>query len=67
MELNGATDIALTFADYLDIRNREARRFDQLTQPTMQFVEEIEQVSGVPVSLIATRFKARSVIDRRKW
>ena len=67
VELNGATDIALTFADYLDIKNRNARRFDQLTQPTMQFIEEIEQVAGIPVSLIATRFEARSVIDRRQW
>lgn len=67
VELNGATDIALTFTDYLDIMNREARRFDQLTQPTMQFIEEIEQVAGVPVSLIATRFEARSIIDRRQW
>ena len=67
VELNGATDIALTFADYLDVQNRNARRFDQLTQPTMQFIEEVEQVAGIPVSLIATRFEVRSVIDRRKW
>jgi adenylosuccinate synthase len=31
--LNGPTDIALTFADYIDIKNRSARRFDQLTSP----------------------------------
>ena len=67
VELNGATDIALTFTDYLDIMNREARRYDQLTPFTMQFIEEVEQVAGVPVSLIATRFEARSVIDRRQW
>jgi Adenylosuccinate synthetase len=29
--INGITDIALTFADYLDVGNRDARRFDQLT------------------------------------
>ena len=67
VEVNGATDIALTFADYLGIANRLAQRYDQLTDETIRFVEEIEQVSGVPVSLLSTRFDARSVIDRRRW
>lgn len=66
-ELNGATDIALTFADYLDAQNRSAFRYDQLTQETIRFVEEIEQVAAVPVSLIATNFHRRSIIDRRDW
>jgi adenylosuccinate synthase len=65
--LNGATDIALTFVDYLDIRNRNARRFDQLQQDTIYFIEEVERVATVPVSLISTRFDVRSVIDRRAW
>jgi adenylosuccinate synthase len=65
--INGATDIALTFADYLDVTNRDARRFDQLTGDTIRFVDEVERVAGVPVSLIGTRFAVRSVIDRRQW
>lgn len=65
--LNGPTDIALTFVDYLDINNRKARRFEQLTASTLQFVEEIERVAGAPVSLITTRFDYRSIIDRRAW
>ena len=67
VELNGATDIALTFADYLDVANRDARRVDQLTPDTIRFIEEIERVAGVPVSLVGTRFAVRSVIDRRRW
>jgi adenylosuccinate synthase len=66
-ELNGATDIALTFADYHRPGNRDAYRFEQLNPDTIRFIEEIESVSGSPVSLIATRFAARSVIDRREW
>ena len=66
-ELNGATDIALTFADYHRPANRDAYRYDQLDRDTIRFVEEIESVAGSPVSLIATRFAARSVIDRREW
>jgi adenylosuccinate synthase len=65
-ELNGATEIALTFADYLDRKNQDARRYDQLQPETILFIEEIERVAGAPVTLIGTRFDARSVIDRRR-
>jgi adenylosuccinate synthase len=65
--LNGPTDIALTFTDQQDSKNASARRFDQLTAPTIQFIEEVERVAGAPVSLISTRFHQRSVIDRRSW
>ncbi len=64
-ELNGATEIALTFVDYLDKRNRDARRYDQLQPETILFIEEVERVAGAPVTLIGTRFDPRSVIDRR--
>jgi adenylosuccinate synthase len=65
--LNGPTDIALTFVDYIDKANRNAFRFDQLTVETMRFIEEVERVSGVSVSLISTDFNWRNVIDRRSW
>ncbi|MFC7530126.1 adenylosuccinate synthetase [Actinoplanes sp. GCM10030250] len=67
VELNGSTDIALTFTDYLDQKNRDARRYEQLTPETIRFVEEVERVAGIPVSLLGTRFDVRSVIDRRRW
>lgn len=67
VSLNGPTDIALTFADYFGIENRRARRFEQLREDTIEFIEEVERISVVPVSLIATRFDFRSIIDRRKW
>lgn len=65
--LNSPTDIAVTFVDYLDIDNRKARRYEQLSEDTMRFIEEVETVTGAPVSLISTRFHHRSIIDRRKW
>jgi adenylosuccinate synthase len=67
VELNAPTDIALTFADYIDVANRGARRYDQLSEETLRFIHEVEQVARVPVSLIGTRFAVRSVIDRRRW
>jgi adenylosuccinate synthase len=65
--LNGPTDVALTFTDYLSSKNKDARRFEQLTPDTIRFVEELELVTVAPVSLIATRFHYRSIIDRRRW
>jgi adenylosuccinate synthase len=65
--LNAPTDIAMTFADYIDIRNSQASRFEQLTGPTIRFAEEIEKVASAPVSLVSTRFHWRSIIDRRAW
>jgi adenylosuccinate synthase len=65
--LNAPTDISLTFADYLSIKNRAARRFEQLSPETIRFIQEIERVASAPVSLISTRFHFRNVIDRRSW
>ena len=50
--LNGATDLALTFADYIDARNRGMRRFSQLTDKTIEMVCEMESVAAAPVSFI---------------
>jgi adenylosuccinate synthase len=65
--LNGPTDVALTFADYLHAKNENARRFEQLDPDDIQFVEQVEGVAAAPVSLISTRFDFRSIIDRRAW
>lgn len=65
--LNGATDIALTFLDYLDCANKVACRFEQLTRDTIRFIEEVELVASAPVSLISARFDGRGLIDRRQW
>ena len=65
--INRPTDIALTFADYLDSHNEDARRYEQLQPDTIRFIEEVERVAAAPVSLISTRFDFRSIIDRRRW
>lgn len=74
-DLNAPTDIVLTFVDYLDAKNQQARRFEQLQPDTIKFIEELERVAQAPVSLINTRFPKkqsdfsdlRSIIDRRTW
>lgn len=73
--LNAPTDIVLTFADYIDTKNEDARRFEQLTERTIKSIEELERVAHAPVSLVNTRFPRnptekidlRTVIDRRNW
>jgi adenylosuccinate synthase len=73
--INAPTDIVLTFADYIDAENQKARRFEQLSEDTIKFVEELERVAHAPVSLINTRFPRkpeekidlRTIIDRRNW
>jgi len=65
--LNGPTDIAITFTDYLTPLNADARRYEQLSPETIRFIEEVELVGAAPVSLISTRFDFRSIIDRRTW
>jgi adenylosuccinate synthase len=67
VRLNGATDIALTFADYIDARNGQARRFDQFTEETVRFIREIEAVTGIPVSLVSASFDGSGPIDMRRW
>lgn len=65
--LNTPTDIALTFVDYMDKSNAAAARFEQLSSDTINFIEAVEAVSGVPCSLIANKFDFKCVIDRRRW
>jgi adenylosuccinate synthase len=65
--LNSPTDIALTFADYLSKDNMIAKRFDQLNDDTIRFIQEVERVALAPVTLISTGFNSRSIIDRRSW
>ena len=67
--LNGPTDVALSFTDYISVRNQDARRFEQLTPETINFIGEIERLACAPVSLVVTRFShsSRSIIDRRHW
>lgn len=65
--LNSPTDIALTFVDHMSAKNAEAVRFEQLTPDTINFIESVEAVSGVPCSLVANKFDFKCVIDRRRW
>ncbi|WP_197983184.1 adenylosuccinate synthetase [Sphingomonas sp. CFBP 13728] len=64
--LNGATEIALTFADYIDAGNEGARSFGQLTEGTRSFVGMMEDATGCPVRLIASGPHRDDVIEGRE-
>lgn len=61
--LNGATRLALTFADYLDPANAEARSWSALSMNTRDFIRKIEAFGHVPVDFVAV--SDRDVIDLR--
>lgn len=64
--LNGATDIALTFADYIDASNKSVAEYDMLTAETKTFVQDVERVTGARVTWITKDFGPDAiVIDRR--
>ncbi|KRC08545.1 hypothetical protein ASE11_22505 [Hydrogenophaga sp. Root209] len=65
--LNGPTDLALTFADYLGVENQKSYRYEQLNEEAQRFIIELEKVSGLPVSMVSTAFAQRNIIDRRQW
>lgn len=64
VELNGATEIAITFADYFGIENRKASSYEELNKDVRDFIEKVERVAGIPVRLISKEFARDGVIDR---
>lgn len=67
VQLNGPTDVVLTFADYITEKNGKARRLNQLSPDTQSMIREMERVGGVPVSMVSTGFNSRCIIDLRAW
>jgi adenylosuccinate synthase len=67
VELNGATEIALTFADYLGVANRVATDFSSLNEKTQQFIRRVEAVAGVSVTLVSKAFAKGGVMERGTW
>ena len=59
--LNGATEIALTFCDYMDPSLKGKEEIDVLTGPVMQLVSTIEEETNVPVTMLGTG--PQTVID----
>ena len=65
VELNGATQIALTKLDVLFPTAKRAKRFEELDKEAREFVLKIERETGVSVTLIGTGPGEEDIIDRR--
>ena len=66
-ELNGATEIALSFVDYLGVANRDAVDFSGLNERAQRFIRRVEAVAGVPVTMVSKAFAHGGVIERGAW
>ena len=62
--LNGANQIALTFAEHYDPEVRDARRWSQLTQKVKNLIEEIEKRTDVEVTLVNTGKQWTSMVSK---
>lgn len=67
VELNGATEIALSFADYLGVANRGATNYSELNDSAQNFIRRVEAVAGVPVTMVSKAFASDGVILRGTW
>lgn len=51
---NGATQIALNFANYIDWSCYKCNDWDQLPERVVQFINYLEMLGGVPVTMVGT-------------
>jgi len=64
--INGATQAAMTKIDSLFPNCRGAKQYGDLSKEAIDFIEEVEGKTGVPIVLIGTGPEAMEIIDRRK-
>jgi adenylosuccinate synthase len=65
VELNGGTQIALTKLDVLFPAAKAIHDYAKLPKEATDFVSEIEQRTGIPVTVIGTGIQESDIIDRR--
>jgi adenylosuccinate synthase len=61
--VNGATQIALNFANYIDYECRGINNRKGITPKVQEFIERVEDITGVPVTLVGTGPRLCDVID----
>lgn len=63
--LNRPTQIALNFVQYLDYNALGCKKWSNLPQKVKDFIDKVEYVTGVKVTLIGTGAANDDIIDRR--
>jgi len=64
VEVNGATQIALTFCDHYDPQIKNAKAISKITPRIWELIYEIETSTGVPVTILNTGKPYNCIIDR---
>ena len=64
-KLNRPTMIALNFAQYIDWGAYKCKSYTELPQKVLDFIAQVEDVTGVPVKLIGTGADNEDIIDLR--
>lgn len=64
--INGATQAAVTKLDCVFPECKGMKEFEELPKGAKQFIKEIEEKTGITVTLIGTGSEALDIIDRRK-
>jgi adenylosuccinate synthase len=65
VELNGATQIALTKLDVLYSKAKGVQDYASLPKEAREFISTIERETNVPVTLIGTGPDEKDIIDKR--
>jgi len=52
--VNGATQIALNFANYIDWSCYCTNDWSRLPQKVLDFIDKIEDLTGIPVTIVGT-------------
>lgn len=63
--VNGVTQIALNFANYIDYNIYGKNSVNDITDKVWEFIYRVERETGVPVTLIGTGPKDQDIIDLR--
>ena len=64
-KIHGATEAAVTKLDILYPSCKNATSYDQLPQKAKDFIVQVEEATGVPVTIVGTGPGALDIIDRR--
>ena len=65
-KINGATQAAMTKLDCIFPDCRSAKQYSDLPKEAKEFINEVEDKTGVPIVLIGTGPEAMDIVDRRK-
>jgi adenylosuccinate synthase len=60
------TDLALTFADYIDPKCAGATAWSELTPPVLEFIKALESEYAVPVTMVGTGGPTWNVVYRER-